>query len=48
MKDGSSIALQWDGSKFLAQTPIVLSQLDYVLLGDGTRLPAAGMDELGG
>ena len=38
MKDGSSIALQWDGDKLLAQTPIVLSQLDYVLLADGTRL----------
>lgn len=41
MKDGSSIVLQWDGNKFLAQTPIVLSQLDYVLLADGTRLEPA-------
>ncbi len=38
MKDDSSIALQWDGDNLLAQTPIVLSQLDYVLLADGTRL----------
>lgn len=42
MKDGSSIALQWDGDKLLAQTPIVLSQLDYVLLADGTRLEPTG------
>ena len=41
MKDGSSIVLQWDGDKLLAQTPIVLSQLDYVLLADGTRLEPA-------
>ena len=38
MKDDSSIALQWDGDNLLAQTPIVLGQLDYVLLADGTRL----------
>ena len=43
MKDGSSIPLQWDGGKLLAQTPIVLSRLDYVLLADGTKLFAAGI-----
>ena len=43
MKDGSAIVLRWDGSQFLAQTPIVLRQLDYVLLGDGTRLESAGI-----
>lgn len=43
MKDGSSIPLQWDSDKLLAQTPIVLSQLDHVLLADGTKLSASGI-----
>lgn len=42
LSDGSSIAFQWDGDKLLAQTPIILSQLDYILLADGTKLPAPG------
>lgn len=38
MQDGNRIVLQSDGEKLLAQTPIVLDQLDYILLGDGTEL----------
>ncbi len=38
MQDGSRIAFQSDGEKLLAQTPIVLNQLDHILLGDGTEL----------
>ena len=43
MKDGSLIRLNSDGNEagiLRAETPIVLSQLDYVLLEDGTKLPA--------
>ncbi len=42
MKDGSRIALQEKNNQLLAQTPIVLNQLDHVLLGDGTQLDAPG------
>lgn len=38
MKDGSQIALQENNQTLLAQTPIVLGQLDHVLLADGTVL----------
>lgn len=38
MKDGSRIALQGDNSNLLAQTPIILNQLDHILLADGTTL----------
>ncbi len=43
MKDGSRIVLRDDRDKLLAQSPIVLSQLDYILLPDGTELPAANI-----
>ena len=42
MQDGSRIVFESDGEKFLAQTPIVLDQLDYILLGDGTELHPIG------
>lgn len=42
MKDGSRIPLQESSQRLLAQTPIVLEQLDYVLLADGTKLPVPG------
>ena len=41
MKDGSRIKLDLTGADatiLQAQTPIVLSQLDYILLEDGTKL----------
>lgn len=41
MKDGGSIRLNSDGNEagiLRAETPIVLSQLDYILLEDGTKL----------
>ena len=43
MKDGSRIVLLDDRDKLLAQSPIALSQLDYILLPDGTELPAANI-----
>ena len=43
MKDGSRILLLDDRDKLLAQSPIVLSQLDHILLADGTELPAANI-----
>lgn len=44
MQDGSRIALRENNQRLLAQTPIVLEQLDYVLLADGTELPANEMN----
>ncbi|MBO5016101.1 MAG: hypothetical protein J6C92_09855 [Bacteroidaceae bacterium] len=40
MKDGSQIALETDGAGTVltAESPIVLDNVDYVLLGDGTKL----------
>ena len=41
MKDGSRIKLdgaETDNTILQAETPIVLSQLDYILLEDGTKL----------
>lgn len=43
MKDGSRIVLLEDLDKLLAQSPIVLPQLDYILLADGTKLPATNI-----
>ena len=44
MKDGSRIALHTDGTgdKLTAESPIILSELDHVLLGDGGKLTADG------
>lgn len=44
MKDGSQIALHTDsvGTKLAAESPIVLSELDYILLGSGEKLPMPG------
>ena len=41
MKDGSQIALRTDGTgdKLKADTPIVLSEVDHILLGDGVQIP---------
>lgn len=41
MKDGSRIALHTDGTgdRLTAETPIVLSEVDHVLLDDGVQLP---------
>lgn len=41
MKDGSKIALHTDGTgdQLAAETPIVLSEVDYILLGSGEKLP---------
>lgn len=41
MKDGSKIALHTDstGDKLEAETPIVLSEIDHILLGSGEKLP---------
>lgn len=41
MKDGSKIALHTDstGDKLEAETPIVLSEVDHILLGSGDKLP---------
>ncbi len=40
MKDGSQIALETDGigTELKASSPIVLDEVDYVLLADGTKL----------
>lgn len=38
MKDGSQIALLESSQPLLAQSPIVLGQLDHILLADGTVL----------
>ena len=44
MKDGSRINLDLAGNDVLqAETPIVLGQLDYILLEDGTKLFAPGI-----
>lgn len=44
MKDGSRIKLDLAGNDVLqAETPIVLGQLDYILLEDGTKLFAPGI-----
>lgn len=42
MKDGNRIALQENNQRLLAQAPIILEQLDYVLLADGTKFPVPG------
>ena len=44
MKDGTRIPLHTHGTgdKLAAETPIILSELDYVLLGDGGKLTADG------
>ena len=41
MKDGSKIALHTHGTgdKLTAETPIVLSEVDHILLGDGVQIP---------
>ena len=41
MKDGSQIALRTDttGDKLKADTPIVLSEVDHILLGSGEQIP---------
>lgn len=41
MKDGSKIALHTDGTgdKLEAETPIVLSEVDHILLGSGEQIP---------
>lgn len=41
MKDGSQIALHTDstGDQLSAETPIVLSEVDHILLGDGATIP---------
>ena len=41
MKDGSRIAFRTDstGDKLKADTPIVLSEVDHILLGDGVQIP---------
>lgn len=41
MKDGSQIALHTDGTgdKLEAETPIVLSEVDHILLGSGEQIP---------
>lgn len=41
MKDGSQIALHTDsvGTQLTAETPIVLSEVDHILLGSGEKLP---------
>lgn len=41
MKDGSQIALHTDsvGTQLTAETPIVLSEVDHILLGSGETLP---------
>ncbi|MGN0977486.1 MAG: DUF4179 domain-containing protein [Faecousia sp.] len=40
MKDGSQIALHtaFVGTKLTAETPIVLGEVEYILMGDGTKL----------
>ena len=46
MKDGSKILLEdnwsrWDGYNVLkARTPIILDEVDHVLLADGTKIMA--------
>lgn len=41
MKDGSQIALHTDsvGTQLAAETPIVLSEVDHILLGSGEQIP---------
>ena len=40
MKDGSKIELQSYWSKYyFSETPIVLDEVDYILLADGTKIP---------
>lgn len=41
MKDGSQVALHTHGTgdKLSAETPIVLSEVDHILLGDGVQIP---------
>ena len=41
MKDGSKVALHTHnfGEKLEAETPIVLSEVDHILLGSGEKLP---------
>ena len=41
MKDGSQIALKTTsiGTTLTAEAPIVLEQVDHILMGDGTVLP---------
>ena len=41
MKDGSRIPLHTDqsGDKLKADAPIVLSEVDHILLGDGVQIP---------
>lgn len=43
LKDGSKIALHTNltGDQLISETPIVLSEVDYILLGDGVKIPAA-------
>lgn len=48
MKDGSRVKLDFTGNSdavLQAETPIVLSQLDYILLEDGTKLLAPNISE---
>ena len=44
MKDGSKIAFQSQSvaDKLEAETPIVLSEVDHLLLGDGVQIPMPG------
>ena len=44
MKDGSKIAFQSQSvaDKLEAETPIVLSEVDHILLGDGVQIPMPG------
>lgn len=44
MKDGSQIPLHTDsvGTQLTAETPIVLSEVDHILLGSGEKLPMPG------
>ena len=41
MRDGSQIALHTDGigTVLKAESPIVLSEVDHILMPDGTKLP---------
>lgn len=44
MKDGSKVALHTNGigTDLTAETPIVLSEVDHILLGDGAVIPMPG------
>lgn len=44
MKDGSQVALCTDsvGTNLTAESPIVLSEVDHILMGDGTVIPVPG------